>query len=60
MEAHKCDRCGCYYDMHNNSKKALGVTVVTCEYDLEFDLCDNCLESLYDFLNLKWEESENK
>lgn len=58
--AKKCDRCGEYYD-EPGSKCIGGINIVPVSEGTryKFDLCENCLEDLYDFLRLS-DEVKNK
>lgn len=62
--AHRCDRCGEYYD-RNNIREQGNVsvgdhTIVGIAYvrrdsiDKQFDLCDGCVKKLKDFMAM-WE-----
>ena len=45
--AKKCDRCGEYYDEPGSN-----IVPVSEGISYKFDLCENCIEDLYDFLRL--------
>lgn len=57
--AKKCDRCGKYYDKCPNVKtingyKVLGIKIFTSYGPyLELDLCEKCIDDLYDFLGIE-------
>ena len=57
--AKKCDRCGKYYDKCTSSKringyKVKGINIFTSYGPyLELDLCEKCIDDLYDFLGIK-------
>lgn len=54
--ARKCDRCKKFYEKNNGGKSINGYFVRTIKicttgpYE-ELDLCDDCIEALYKFLN---------
>ena len=62
--ARKCDRCGNYYDKNTKYNSASPYTGYVCglftlksrgfdcekETYLQYDLCDECLESFYNWL----------
>lgn len=59
MKVKKCDRCGAIYEKNEKCKtKATGngivSTIATISErgipDEEYDLCDECIEKLYDWL----------
>lgn len=59
MKVKKCDRCGAIYEKNKKCKtKATGngivSTIATISErgipDEEYDLCDECIEKLYDWL----------
>ena len=59
MKVKKCDRCGAIYEKNEKCKtKATGngivSTIATVSErgipDEEYDLCDECIEKLYDWL----------
>lgn len=59
MKVKKCDRCGAIYEKNKKCKtKAIGngivSTIATISErgipDEEYDLCDECIEKLYDWL----------
>ena len=59
--AKKCDRCGKYYDKCPNAKtingyKVRGIKIFTSGPYIELDLCEKCIDDLYDFLGI----DENK
>ena len=54
--AKKCDRCEKYYD-RNQSKSikgyyVRGIRLYTNTPHMDLDLCDDCIDKLYDFLGL--------
>ena len=50
MQAMKCDRCGNYYEKHNNvSVSSIKLTTETNGYKI-YDLCDECVIKLMEFL----------
>ena len=54
--AKKCDRCKKFYEKNNGVKCINGCFVRTIKICtngpyLELDLCDDCIEELYKFLN---------
>ena len=61
--AKKCDRCGNYYD-NNERKRIMGFSVIgikirtLCHYK-NMDLCDICVDELYDFLGIKEDEKND-
>ena len=54
----KCDRCGKYYDKCTSTKRINGYNVrginIFISYGpyLELDLCEKCIDDLYDFLGI--------
>lgn len=59
MKVKKCDRCGAIYEKNKKCKtKAIGngivSTIATISergiQDEEYDLCDECIEKLYDWM----------
>lgn len=67
----KCDRCGAYYDVENNTHseyfqmRVLGVELVGRSIPSEgvfnsYDLCDMCVNDLKDFLNYTPNRSETE
>ena len=58
--AKKCDRCGEYYDEpDSNCIGGINIVPVSEGTIYTFDLCEDCLENLYDFLRLS-DEVKNK
>ena len=68
-EAHKCDRCGKYYDNNtvfvkisrlNRSVVVTGVAFVDIDGAAfnAHDLCDDCIVAFIDFLNPATDEPE--
>ena len=58
--AKKCDRCGEYYDEPgSNCIGGINIIPVSEGTIYTFDLCEDCLEDLYDFLRLN-DEVKNK
>lgn len=64
----QCDRCKKYYKKNklkgdNWAALSLLETIKICDengrYDYELDLCDDCFEAFFIFLNPKEEESTN-
>ena len=57
--AKKCDRCGKYYDKCTSVKRINGYQVkginIFTSYGpyLELDLCEKCIDDLYDFLGIE-------
>ena len=60
----KCDRCGCYFDynryehIYNEHIGERIVTGIQIKYDCthhktNYDLCDNCLDKLFNFLGME-------
>ena len=56
-DAKKCDRCGAYYDTNKGAKSingyfVRGVRICTSisNSTIKVDLCDDCINKLYDFL----------
>ena len=58
--AKKCDRCGAYCD-EPGSKRIGGIIILRFSDGTiyTFDLCEDCLEDLYNFLRLG-DEAKNK
>lgn len=58
--AKKCDRCGAYCD-EPGSKRIGGINIIPVSEGTiyTFDLCEDCLEDLYNFLRLG-DEAKNK
>lgn len=59
MKVKKCDRCGAIYEKNTKckTKRAMGGIVSAIAtisergmLDKEYDLCDECIEKLYDWL----------
>ena len=50
-KAMKCDRCGQYVDIRNNSKEArcAVTTMALIPNTIEYDLCEECAEELNRF-----------
>lgn len=69
-KAHKCDRCGKFYEKNQKVLECRGEKVITIGIrfvDDRFasfghaDLCDDCLDLLCDFLNMtKADTAENE
>ena len=58
--ANKCDRCGAYCDEPgSNCIGGINIVPVSEGISYKFDLCEDCLEDLYDFLRLS-DEVKNK
>lgn len=59
--AKKCDRCGAYYDPKEELGEVYGVTLnYGSEYNNEtYDLCDDCVAKIREFLNSAGEGEEN-
>ena len=57
--AKKCDRCGKYYDKCTSTKRindyqVKGIKIFTSYGPyLELDLCEKCIDDLYDFLGIE-------
>lgn len=68
MNAKKCDRCGAYYDKNKKHKTfgrisggvISGIWMVDRNGTNErrFDLCDDCIGDLKEFLNIKEPDEE--
>lgn len=69
MNAHKCDRCGKYYDKnkrfsaeYDNGPYVVGVRARcknsngTYSNDIAYDLCDDCIMEFYKWLHRIVEE----
>ena len=60
----KCDRCGKYFDKYTSKKYigglcVIGFRMITCGTNYEpYDLCENCVEDLYAFMNLNKKEEK--
>ena len=57
-DAKKCDRCGKYYDKSTNAKSidgrsVRGIKIFTSGPYIELDLCEKCIDDLYDFLGIE-------
>lgn len=61
-KAIKCDRCGAYYDknerfvvLRNGSTRVDGIATTTLNgfYHKSYELCDDCLEKLREFLGVE-------
>lgn len=57
----KCDRCGKYYDKYGGKRSidgsfVRGIRIFTSGPHIECDLCENCIEDLYEFMGLDDEE----
>ena len=69
-DAKKCDRCGKLYT--NNTEKRVvdgffspvvfsSISIITINNNIvrDIDLCDNCMDDLLTFIEIKDEEKEN-
>lgn len=60
----KCDRCGKYFDKYTSKRYIGGVCVrgfrmfTTNGNCAPYDLCENCVEDLYTFMNLNKKEEK--
>ena len=59
----KCDRCGKYFDKYGRKRSidgsfVRGIKIFTSGPYIEYDLCENCIEDLYEFMG--FDEDENK
>ena len=60
----KCDRCGNYFDKFNSKRRigglcVIGIRMFTADGDCNsYDLCENCVEDLYAFMNLNKKEEK--
>ena len=60
----KCDRCGKYFDKFTSKRYIGGLCVrgfriITSAGNYKpYDLCENCVEDLYTFMNLDKKEEE--
>ena len=57
----KCDRCGKYFDKYGRKRSidgsfVRGIRIFTSGPYIELDLCEKCIDDLYDFLGIE----ENK
>lgn len=59
-KANKCDRCGKFYQNHTKSTGGKfidasfvkGIKIMTNFAFNDYDLCDECIDKLYKFMNL--------
>lgn len=55
--AKKCDKCNGYYDENRNQKidgiSARSIKICSSGPYMDFDLCDDCFDALFKFLNLE-------
>ena len=59
----KCDRCGKYFDKYApkrsiDGKFVRGIKIFTSGSYRECDLCEDCVEDLYKFMNIE-EDCDN-
>ena len=59
----KCDRCGNYSDKYGRKRSidgsfVRGIKIFTSGPYMEYDLCENCIEDLCEFM--RFNEDENK
>ena len=59
----KCDRCGKYFDKYRpkrsiNGSFVRGIKIFTSGSYRECDLCENCVEDLYEFM--RFDEIKDK
>ena len=60
----KCDRCGKYFDTHTSKRYigglcVRGIRMFTVDGNCNtYDLCENCVEDLYAFMNLDKKEEK--
>ena len=57
-DAKKCDRCGKFYDKcpkakSINGRYVQGIRISTSGPYIELDLCEKCINDLYDFLGIE-------
>lgn len=62
-DAKKCDRCGKYYVRNKKTFNCVtykGVSVLqdNLRPPMWFDLCDDCITELFEFLKINWKEWE--
>ena len=61
--AKKCDRCGNYYDDNRRKRimgfSVIGIKIITQGPYKNMDLCDICVDELYDFLKIKEDEKND-
>lgn len=55
--AKKCDRCGKFYEKNETKRKingeyVEGIKICTYANRKIYDLCGDCIENLYEFMNL--------
>ena len=59
----KCDRCGNYSDKYGRKRFikgdfVRGIKIFTSGPYIEYDLCENCIEDLYEFIG--FDEDKDK
>ena len=59
----KCDRCGKYFDKYGRKRSidgsfVRGIRIFTSGPHIECDLCENCIEDLYEFMGLGEDEDK--
>ena len=59
----KCDRCGKYFGKYGRKRSidgsfARGIKILTSGHYIEYDLCENCIEDLCEFM--RFDEDEYK
>lgn len=60
----KCDRCGKYFDKYTSKRHIDGLCVrgfrmiTSAGNHNAYDLCENCVEDLYTFMNLDKKEEK--
>ena len=59
----KCDRCGKYFDKYGCKRSidgslVRGIKIFTSGPYIEYDLCENCIEDLYEFMG--FDEDKDK
>ena len=59
----KCDRCGKYFDKYGHKRYidgsfVRGIKIFTSGRDIECDVCESCIEDLYEYMGL--DEDEDK
>lgn len=54
----KCDRCGKYFDRYGHKRSMGGIKIFTSGPYIEYDLCENCIEDLYEFIGFNEDKED--